>query len=75
VGLVPDAGTFATHMVARGRCVVGNHDLVVISTLLRGLLNERGSLLKRNTRLELASDEGIVRTVFSATLPPSDNFL
>jgi hypothetical protein len=29
----------------------------------------------RNTRLKLASDGGIVRTVFSPALPPSDNFL
>ncbi|AKA82154.1 hypothetical protein VO64_1608 [Pseudomonas synxantha] len=39
------------------------------------MLNGHRSLLKRNACLELAGDAGIVRTVFSATLPPSDNFL
>ncbi|KIH82226.1 hypothetical protein UCMB321_4028 [Pseudomonas batumici] len=41
----------------------------------RSLLNGHRSLLKRNACLELASDGGIVRTVFGQALPPSDNFL
>ncbi|AMW82093.1 hypothetical protein AK972_1293 [Pseudomonas yamanorum] len=39
------------------------------------MLNGHRSLLKRNACLKLAGDAGIVRTVFSAALPPSDNFL
>ncbi|KAF1023951.1 MAG: hypothetical protein GAK37_03202 [Pseudomonas sp.] len=73
--LVPHARTLATHGNERGRCVVGNHDLVEIGTLHRGLLNGHRSLLKRNACLELAGDAGIVRTVLGAALSPSDNFL
>ncbi|CDF95915.1 FIG00956200: hypothetical protein [Pseudomonas sp. SHC52] len=43
--------------------------------MYRGLLNGHRSLLKRNTRLEMASLVRIVRTVFSPALSPSDNFL
>jgi hypothetical protein len=39
------------------------------------LLNGHRSLLKRNACLDMAGDAGIVRTVFSAALSPSDNFL
>jgi hypothetical protein len=74
-GLVPNAGTGATHWNESGRRVVGNHYLVEIGALYRSVLNGHRSLLKRNTRLKLASDGGIVRTVFSPALPPSDNFL
>lgn len=73
--LVPHAGTFATHGDEGSRCIVGHHHLVEIGTLHRGLLNGHRSLLKRNACLELAGDAGIVRTVFSAALSPSDNFL
>ncbi|AZC32823.1 hypothetical protein C4K22_4793 [Pseudomonas chlororaphis subsp. aurantiaca] len=41
----------------------------------RSLLNGHRSLLKRNACLKLASDGGIVRTVFCPALSPSDNFL
>jgi hypothetical protein len=73
--LIPDAGTLAAYGNERCGGVVGDHHLVKIGTLHRNLLNGHRSLLKRNTRLKLASDEGIVRTVFSPALPPSDNFL
>jgi hypothetical protein len=73
--LVPDTGTGATHRNESGRRIVGNHYLVKIGAFYRSVLNGHRSLLMRNTRLKLASDEGIVRTVFSPALPPSDNFL
>jgi hypothetical protein len=57
--LVPDAGTLATHRNEGGRRIVGNHDLVEIGTLHRGLLNGHRSLLKRNAGLEVASDGGL----------------
>jgi hypothetical protein len=74
-GLVPNAGTGATHRNEGGRRIVGNHYLIEIGAFYRSVLNGHRSLLKRNTRLKLASDGGIVRTVFSPALPPSDNFL
>jgi hypothetical protein len=73
--LVPDTGTGATHRNESGWRVVGNHYLVEIGAFYRSVLNGHRSLLKRNARLKLASDGGIVRTVFSPALPPSDNFL
>ncbi|ALQ05220.1 hypothetical protein AK973_4771 [Pseudomonas brassicacearum] len=73
--MVPYAGTGATHRYEGSRCIVGNHNLVEIGALYRGLLNGHRSLLMRNTRLELAGLVRIVRTVFSPALPPSDNFL
>jgi hypothetical protein len=74
-GLVPDAGTGATYRNESGRRVVGNHYLVEIGAFYRSVLNGHRSLLKRNTRLKLASLVRIVRTVFSPALSPSDNFL
>jgi hypothetical protein len=74
-GLVPHVGTGATHRDESSRRIVGDHNLIEIGALYGGLLNGHRSLLKRNTRLELASDEGIVRTVGCPALSPSDNFL
>ncbi|MNM70280.1 hypothetical protein D3C81_819060 [compost metagenome] len=73
--LVPDAGTLASHRNEGRRRIVGDHDLVEIGTLHRGLLNGHLSLLKRNAGLEVASDGGIVRTDPRLSLRPSDNLL
>ncbi|MNZ65221.1 hypothetical protein D3C78_834080 [compost metagenome] len=46
-GLVPDAGTGATHRNECGRRIVGNHYLIEIGALYRSVLNGHRSLLKR----------------------------
>src|SRR5471032_2160258 len=73
--LIPHTGTCTAHGDEPGWRVVGDHNLVEIGTLHRSLLNGHRSLLKRNACLELAGDGRIVRTDFTAALPPSDNLL
>ncbi|MNM93439.1 hypothetical protein D3C81_1058130 [compost metagenome] len=46
-GLVPNAGTGATHRNECGRRIVGNHYLIEIGALYRSVLNGHRSLLKR----------------------------
>jgi len=58
-GLVPHSGTGATHRNKGCRCVVGNHDLIEIGALHRGLLNGHRSLLKRNACLNWRAMGGL----------------